>query len=78
MSTGCAPQGKEAPCQLFFFLFDVTVKLVGFALYLTKESHMRIRVGLVLLTVTYVKEEVCTPTWAINTKNMALSHAINQ
>lgn len=39
---------------------------------------MRIRVGLVLLTVTYVKEEVCTPTRAINTKNMALSHAINQ
>lgn len=49
--------GKEKPhVRLFFcfsfFLFDTSLKLVRFAFYLTKESHMLIRVGLVLLTMT--------------------------
>lgn len=61
--------GKQKPHVSFFFLFDTSLKLVGFALHLTKKSHMHIRVGLVLLTMTDAKEEVCRPTWAMNTKN---------
>ena len=65
---------KEKPHVSFFLLFDTSLKIVGLALHLSKESHMHIRVGLVLLSVTNVEEEVCTPTWAMNTKKNPLHH----
>lgn len=43
VSTGCAPQWKgETTSQLFFPPSDISLKLAGFALHLTKKSQGRL------------------------------------